>query len=60
MLRIQLVAILTAGAGLAWAAGAWLNGYGVLAVIGWMLLVWSFVAAHAPEKSLTELIRESR
>lgn len=32
----------------------------VLAVVGWMLLVLTFILAHAPEKTMAEIIRESR
>jgi hypothetical protein len=34
--------------------------YGAFAVIGWLLLVLSFLVMHQPEKTTSELIREFR
>ncbi len=37
-----------------------LTSYSVLALTCWLLLVLTFVMAHAPERSLSEIIRELR
>jgi len=55
-----VVGMLAFGMGLTWVTYAWLPAYSVLAVVGWMLLVLTFIVAHAPEKTMAEIIRESR
>ena len=35
-------------------------GYVLLGVVGWILLMVTFLAVHAPGKTTTELIREAR
>lgn len=37
-----------------------LTAYGLIAVIGWLLLVVSFSVMHAQEKTTSEAIREVR
>ena len=37
-----------------------LMSYSLLAVSGWLLVVLLFLMSHAPERSMSEIIREIR
>lgn len=37
-----------------------LMSYGVIAIACWLVLVVSFLAMHAPERTMSEIIREIR
>lgn len=37
-----------------------LTWYTLLVVLGWLILVMSFLTSHCPEKTTSEMIREVR
>jgi hypothetical protein len=56
----SVIGLAAIGTSLMWGSNVHVPTYGVLAVLAWMLLVLTFIVAHAPEKTTSEMIRESR